>query len=170
MSEESKYQQQLLLTMKAKKETENKSTTTYVIKNPLLFFVKIVPNLENKKYIYWYCYSVGKIRNIFWGVYKRTKHEFLTQGMCHFRYLEALNETINYKRGLGFALVSTLSENKIDQTINRYLPESLHFQCTVNRSDLNTEHRYNQIIRTMTDDFLKYAERNETHGSGLFAS
>ena len=53
----------------------------------------------------------------FWGVYKRTKHEFLTQCMCHFRYMEALNETINYKRGL----VSTLAENEIDQTINRYL-------------------------------------------------
>jgi hypothetical protein len=146
--------------MKYKPSTASQSTTNHLLNNPLLLFVKIVPNLEKKKYVYWYSYSLGLVKNILWGHYQTAKNSFTISGICHFRYLEALNETIDHKKRHGFDLISVAAKNDIAKVINQYLPEDLQFETTLNRIDLSKKYTKQPFFQTMSDTFLHFIERN----------
>lgn len=150
-----------LMMSKMKRRTETQSSTEHLLNSPMLLFVKIVPRIEKRPYVYWYSYSIGRVKNIFWGYYKVKTHTFSLQGSCHFRYLEALNETIVYKQRQGFTLVSVCAKNQIGATLHKYLSDEIEVDLSLNRSDMNQKYQGHPFYRMMTDDFLHYAERNQ---------
>lgn len=156
------YHQQQASLLKLKQKYENRSEHVIALKNPILFFMKTIPHPEKQPYLYWYAYSIGRIKNIFWGIYKTRNHKFVLVGSCHFNHLSPLNETLAYKKGLGFNLVSTSAKNRIDKRINQWLPEDLQFESTINRTDMSVKYATNQFLTKINDEFLDYVERNST--------
>ena len=110
--------------------------------------------------LYWYGYSMGKVKNIFWGVYHIRKHQFELIGSCHYNNLTDLNDTLYFKKSGGFELVASLTENKIDATINKFLEPHLQIETTLNRIDFDRHFVRNGLIRVIGDEFLDYVEHN----------
>jgi hypothetical protein len=146
-----------------KQRYENRSATVIALKNPVLFFVKIVANMEKQPYLYWYAYSIGRVKNIFWGVYKTRTKKFNLIGSCYFKDTGPLNDTLAYKKTLGFNLVSSSTKNRIDKRINQWLPEDQQYESALNRTDISQQIILSEnyvFLEKVNDQFLDYIERN----------
>jgi hypothetical protein len=118
---------QLQLLLPKPPQLENMVTDAQVLKSPIILFVK--DTKYETRFIYWFGYSLGKIRHIFWGTYDRQKPSidgvgkgpFKMQGICSFNELGSLNDTIDFKLKNGFKVIAQLTEDKISKTMTKYL-------------------------------------------------
>lgn len=154
------HQQQMAYLYKLKQKYEDRSDIAIALKNPIILFLRITSDLEHDPYLYWYAYSIGHIRNIFWGYYETDNHKFSLAGMCHFNNPNAITHTVEYKKTLGFDVVSTATKNRVSKTINKYLPEDMQLETTLNRIDLSKAYKYNTFLQMVNTEFLDYVEHN----------
>lgn len=166
------YQQLQLL----KKKYENMSDTALALTSPYLFFVKIEPNMEKNRYIYWFAYCMGKVNSMLWGVYKTKKKQYSIKGVCKFS-LGSLNDAIKLKKEQGFILVSAMAKDNITPTFKKYLDKETHSTLFKNKpinllefllhqnrglKDLFTPFNVKEenYLYNLSQEFLDYVERN----------
>lgn len=147
-------QLQVQMLMERPQDLERIVTDTQILKSPIILFIKWVPGIETKPFIYWFGYTLGKTRNIFWGSYNTKADQFKTKGICTFNELGSLNDTINYKLKNGFEIIAQMTENKIKASFAR---------AGIGKHE-KASNRWDLTQRTITDEkkefFEKFAKRS----------
>jgi hypothetical protein len=155
-------QLQVQMLMERPQDLERIVTDVQILKSPIILFIKWVQDIESKPYIYWFGYTLGKTRNIFWGTYNKKEDSFKTKGICTFNELGSLNDTIDYKIKNGFEIIAQLTEDKIKQTFGRL--RTIPLDRASNRMDLTqrqiTEEKQ-QFFKKFAKRSLEYIEHNE---------
>lgn len=159
-----------------KKKYENMSETAMALTSPFLFFIKIEPNMEKKKYNYWFAYSMGKVNSMLWGVYKTQKKQYSIKGLCKFS-IGNLSDAIKIKQDQGFVLAAAMSKDNITPTFKKYLDKNLHDRLFQNKpinllefllhknrglKDIFTPFKPDEedYLQQLSQHFLDYIERN----------
>lgn len=179
MDDNVQYQQMQQLQL-LKNKYENMSATVLELTNPFLFFIKIEPNMENKKYIYWFAYCMGKVNSLLWGVYKNKKKQFSIKGICKMT-MNALHDSLQLKKDQGFVIAAEMSKDKITPSFKKYLDKETHKMlfksAPVNLMRFFLHENRNQkpglkdlfsafneeeetFLYKLSKDFLHYIERN----------
>ena len=146
-------QLQIQMLMDRPQDLERIVTDVQILKSPIILFIKWVPFIETKSFIYWFGYTLGKTRNIFWGTYNQKADQFKTKGICTFNELGSLNDTIDYKLKNGFEIIAQLTEDKIKQTLGRTLGDKP--EKASNRMDLTQR----TVLDEKAEFFQKFAKR-----------
>lgn len=157
---EPQLQQQIL--MERPQDLERIVTDIQILKSPIILFIKWLKNIETKPYIYWFGYTLGKTRNIFWGTYKPKNDEFKTKGICTYNELGSLNDTIHYKLKNGFEIIAQMTEDKITQLISKHQGDT-KILPKKNRSDVTQKSiskEKRQFFEYFSKRCLKYIEHN----------
>jgi hypothetical protein len=153
--------QQLQQLQVFKKKYENISSTVLELTNPFLFFIKIEPNMDNKKYIYWFAYCMGKVNSILWGVYKNKKKEFSIRGICKITK-DVLSESTKLKMKQGFVLAAEMSKNNITSSFKKYLDKKTH-EILFQNSPVNFMRFFLHENRDQKPDlFTPFSQEEET--------
>lgn len=154
MDEEPVQQLQLQMLMESPQDLERIVTDVQILKSPIILFIKWVPDIQTKPFIYWFGYTLGKTRNIFWGTYNKKADEFKTKGICTFNELGSLNDTIHYKLKNGFEIIAQMTEDKIKQSFARAGVGKL--ESASNRWDLTQ----NKVSNEKKEFFEKFAKKS----------
>lgn len=150
-------QSQLLVEKQQKIEDSIKDSiedTIHLLSDPFLLFVKLPKNIydiKNMNIIYWFAYSAGKSKNMFWGIYRTKSKKFLAMGMCHYDRTSRLHETVIQRMNRGYVNISQQTKNI----------EFLRIGGNdINRNDMLGKYSGNQykILQDMSDKFLHYIE------------
>lgn len=147
--------------MERPQDLERIVTDIQILKSPIILFVKWVPSIETKPYIYWFGYTLGKTRNIFWGTYNQKTDEFKTKGICTFNELGSLNDTINYKLKNGFEIIAQMTEDKIKRSFSKFgiIPdEKASNRWDLTQRDISEEKK--QFFKNFAKRCLEYIEHN----------
>lgn len=118
--------------------------TKYVLSSPWNFFLQIDQNFINKGLIYWFGYSMGKIKTAAWGHFDQLNNKMSITGSCKFS-IRQLIPILNLQKKNDYLYVASGTENKIDKIVLDYLDKSSEsqmklykkiFSGSLNRVDL----------------------------------
>jgi hypothetical protein len=116
-------------TFKQKKTYAMRVEQTVELTSPYIMFAKMSSSSWfANKYIYWYAYSLGKVRNMMYGVAisrgPGNGWDFKVKYGCSFNSLVILNQVMDHLKANGYNSVATLAKDKINPTIIKYTGES----------------------------------------------
>jgi len=119
--------QQLNDKNKYKKEKEEHEETKHVneLESPFNLFLRI-PDLidDEKRYIYFLAYSIGKKRVVLWGVYDKRKKEIIIDNACKYAVKNLMGILRQWKFN-EYEYTANAVKNQIIKRIRLYLSEML---------------------------------------------
>lgn len=107
----------------------------YKLSSPWNFFLQIDQNFINKGLIYWFGYSMGKIKTVAWGHFDQVNNKMTITGSCKFSTRQLL-PILNLQKRNNYLYVASGTENKIDKIVLDYLGD-------LNKSELE---KYRKIF------------------------
>lgn len=150
-------------------------------KSPVNIFFDIddLLNIESK-IIYFFAYTIGKIRNVVWGVYDKINEKFIFDNGCKYNSKQ-LYGFIKYWKSKNFAYSGNVVKNKITKRIEseymiplkdylKYLNVYLYLddKITLSEAGENNVKKYqdypevysipNEKVKLSKKDYLKYKE------------
>jgi len=157
-AEHSGGQPELFHTQKQKQAYAMQVEQVVELTSPYIMFAKMSsPTWLANKYIYWYAYSLGKVRNIMYGIAVRRAPEhgwnFKIKFACSFNSLVTLNQVMDHLKAKDYGYVAALAKDNINPTIMKYTGEQREYD--VNRSDVPRE---KQHYAEFAGSFKKYLE------------
>ncbi len=135
---------------KQKKMIRQKLSQKQILNSPWNLFVKD-PKSQRAKYIYWFAYSLGKVKNIAWGSFHIENKKLIIKDACSFN-LVVLNKALGSWKANDFKLVATASKDNITDRISQHA-FGIHKTQDNNRIDqyIKTNENINNLIKEFYD-------------------
>lgn len=118
-------------TLVQKQNWDRRQEQATLFKDPFVVCFLISPKVLSTRYVYWYAYSAGKTKNLFWGYYTPKTQKTKIKGVCGYT-ARMLSAYIEERREQGYVPVAQWAINRHHQQMMRNL--SIREQ---NTSDLN---------------------------------
>ena len=110
---------------------EDENIIKYRMESPWNMFLQVDDNFIQGGLIYWFAYSIGKIKNAAWGFFDHNNNQLTIVGACQFSLAELLPILSQHKKN-NYLYVASGLENRISVVLNKYIKKptsgsSLHF-------------------------------------------
>lgn len=137
--------------------------------SPYIMYAKTSsPSWLANKYIYWYAYSLGKVRNIMYGIATSRDPEngwtFKIKFACSFNSLITLNQVMDHLKAKGYTYVAALTKDNITPTIAKYTGDKVEYD--VNRSDVPADKSHYAGFAKSFKEYLEHLRYAATPVSG----
>lgn len=93
------------------------------LSDPFNLFVNITDIEENRNLIYFFSYSMGVKKVVVWGTYDRSTDKIEVESGCRFNSWKYISY-INIWKDMNYQIHTTLTKNRINDRINKYLGKS----------------------------------------------
>jgi hypothetical protein len=80
--------------------------------SPFNFYVR-VPDLFVDNHVYFFAWSLGKVKNIIWGYYDMTTDKFMIEGECGYNGLNQISNILRTMTQLGYVVVFNIVQDLI---------------------------------------------------------
>jgi len=95
------------------------------IESPFNLFLNFEQLVDyEKRYVYFFVYSIGKRKVMLWGVYDKQNQDFIVDGGCKYKPIQLKVITDTWSRS-GYKYVSNTVSDRITPTIANYLGNEL---------------------------------------------
>lgn len=99
---------------------EKKENIKHELVSPWNFFLQIDSNFINHGLIYWFGYSMGKVKNVAWGHFDQPNNQMTITGSCQFS-VRQLRPILKFQKQNNYLYVASGAVNRIDRMIMDYL-------------------------------------------------
>lgn len=114
-------QKQILLT---KVETTSQKLDPYLsiihsFTDPVNIFINMEDINNNRQYIYYFAYSFGKKKIVFWGIYDNKSTQFYIDGKCKYNPNQ-LNNIVSTRKKENYKYIGNIVYNRINNKLSEY--------------------------------------------------
>lgn len=87
--------------------------------SPFNFYVR-VPDLFVNNHVYFFSWSLGKVKNIIWGYYDMTTDKFMIEGECGYNGLNQIGNILRAMTQLGYVVVFNIVQDLIPGVMRNF--------------------------------------------------
>lgn len=90
------------------------------LNNPILLFMNIQDLVNDRAYVYFFAYSMGKKKLVFWGVYRKQYQDFIIDNSCRYNTRE-LSGMLKEWETIGYSYISNSIKDRFTSRIYEYV-------------------------------------------------